>query len=222
MQEAKIYKSQFRGVLSSENWKILSTFNYQKYQEISRKPFGNLLVWNDETLNSNSEITHQITGDCQVLIIPIVGAIDFESKNYKEFITINQLQIFDLEKNDIFKISNPYKNELVNYLHIQFQKNQDLGSNSFQNNFDLSQKNQLIPIFENKFAKGFIGIYNGRKEEIYKLQNSKKNIFAYIISGAFELENRLLEAGDGLSLSDLDTVEFEALSENAILLVLEI
>lgn len=222
MQEVQIYKSHLRGIINSENWKCLSIFNYRSYEEISRKPFGNLMVWNDETLASNSEITHQITTNCQVIIIPIVGAIDFENPNYKEFITINELRIFDLTKNEIFKISNPYKNELVNYLHIQFKKNDDLSSNSIKNNFDLTQNNQLIPILDNKVAKGFIGIYSGRKEEIYKLQNPKKNIFVYTISGAFELQNRLLESGDGLRLSNIEAIEFEALSENAMLLVFEI
>jgi len=85
--------------------------------------------------------------------------------------------------------------------------------NDFQNDFNLSQRNQLIPIFENEKANVFIGIYDGRTEETHTINQNKNGLFTFIIQGAFEFQNRLLESGDALHLLGIETVEFEALSE---------
>jgi quercetin 2,3-dioxygenase len=79
--------------------------------------------------------------------------------------------------------------------------------NNFQQfNFGLTDKNQLIPLFEIAKAFGFIKIYEARKE----------------VNDAFEIENWLLESKEGLSLSGINSLEWEALSKNALLIVLEI
>lgn len=101
-------------------------------------------------------------------------------------------------------------------------KNQFFESDSKLFDFDLTQKNQLISLFETANALGFVGIYEGRKEGLYKLKNPSNGIFVFVINGAFEVENRLLESKDGLRLQQIDNIEWEALSENAILLILEI
>ena len=44
----------------------------------------------------------------------------------------------------------------------------------------------------------------------------------FVIHGAFEVENRLLESRDGLAIWNTDRIELEALSNEAILLLLEI
>jgi len=46
-------------------------------------------------------------------------------------------------------------------------------------------------------------------------------VYVFVIEGAFEVQNRLLHARDGLSLSSATEVEFEALSNDAMLLILE-
>jgi quercetin 2,3-dioxygenase len=46
--------------------------------------------------------------------------------------------------------------------------------------------------------------------------------FIFVIDGVFEVQNRLLHRRDALLLPAPEKLEFEALSEGAILLVLEI
>lgn len=45
---------------------------------------------------------------------------------------------------------------------------------------------------------------------------------AFVLQGTFEVENRLLEAKDGLALWNTANIELEALSNEAILLLLEV
>ena len=84
------------------------------------------------------------------------------------------------------------------------------------------EKNKLISLFKNNTAAAFIAQFDGRKELHYQLKNKQNGIFVYIINGAFEFENRLLESGDALSLKETEDVEWESLSENAMLLLIEI
>ena len=71
-------------------------------------------------------------------------------------------------------------------------------------------------------ACGCIGIYENTKDGKYSLANPEHGIFAFVISGSFEFEHRLIETKDGLSISGITEVTFKALSENAVLLVFEI
>ena len=82
--------------------------------------------------------------------------------------------------------------------------------------------NSLFSILKMKSFHLHFGVFDGRREAEYRLENPENGIFAFVINGAFELENRLLEARDGLALWDTDKLELEALSENAILLLLEV
>jgi len=103
--------------------------------------------------------------------------------------------------------------------------------------FDLQDKNKLHPLFTENMEGpidhpsfcGFIGKYDGRNDGIYQLKAVENKqlangIFVFILSGAFDVQNRFLHARDGLALSDLqdELIEFEALSNDAILLLMEI
>lgn len=212
--EAKIYKSDWRDTTENHNYQCWSTFKN------TDDSFGVLRVFNEEHLSANASISHKVSSDVQIMLIPIMGGIDFEFDNQKGFVHINQLQVFNLRQGQSFKIFNPYEKELVRYFYVQFDSDSEV--DSFQNEFDLSNKNTLISIFKNKNVTAFLGIYDGRAEENFSLSSPENGLFTFIIQGAFEFQNRLLESGDALHLIGNNTIEFESLSENAMLLILEI
>jgi hypothetical protein len=92
------------------------------------------------------------------------------------------------------------------------------------NVFSLEEKNKLVPAFtsSDKTVVGKIGLYGGRQEETVVNQNTANVLFSYVISGAFEVQNRLLEVGDALTLWNAEELEFEALSDGAVVLVMEV
>jgi quercetin 2,3-dioxygenase len=65
-----------------------------------------------------------------------------------------------------------------------------------------------------------IGMFEGRAEGTFQLQ-AEEHVFVYVIEGAFELQDRLVERGDGLLLWNCKHIEYEALSEGAILLIIK-
>nr|WP_276368981.1 hypothetical protein [Chryseolinea sp. H1M3-3] len=67
-----------------------------------------------------------------------------------------------------------------------------------------------------------MGKFSGRHHCTFKTAFCRRHVFAFVLEGAFEFQNRLLEQRDGLSLSNVSELEFEALSNDAILLLFEL
>lgn len=221
---AQIYKSEARGVFQSEKHNCFATFNFENYQDLSRKPFGSLQILNEEILAPHHRISRVIKEETNVIILPLFGGIEFKDNlGNSEFLGIEQIRVITADAEMSFEVFNPYENENVSYLQIDFQKDKQYFENYFQQSeVDLTVRNKLTPLFEVEKAIGFIGLYDGRKEGSYTLKKPENGIFVFVINGAFEVENRLLEAKDGLSMSEVDKIEWEALSENAVLLVFEV
>jgi hypothetical protein len=83
-------------------------------------------------------------------------------------------------------------------------------------------QNSLITLYSHNHFRTHIGRFSGRADSVFNSTIDSRHVFVYVIEGAFEFQNRLLEARDGLGLSNITTSEFEALSNDAILLILEV
>jgi hypothetical protein len=220
---AQIYKSDARGAFNSEKHNRFATFNFDHYQDLSRNAFGSLKILNEVILAPQQSITRFVNSNTNVILLPLFGGIDYRDNfGNEEFLRIEQIRVIAADDDLSLEIFNPYKKENVSYLEIDFQMGRQYFKNYFQQYVvDFTIRNKLNPLFEIERAIGFIGIYDGRKEGFYALKNSSNGVFVFVIYGAFEVENRLLEAKDGLAMNKVGTIEWEALSENAILLVME-
>lgn len=223
--EGQIYLSNARGITNRSTFRSFHTFNHGGYFDESRKAFGNLLVCNDDTLAASNAIITSITKDVEVIIIPVVGSIEVKDKNdIPNTVEAGQAFIVRLKKGEYYQISNPYKDEFVNFLQIWLEKAAIVEDQHQERiSFDLdNNKNKLQRIGENCY----IGKFSGREEGYITIEGRNKGAFAFIIEGAFEFQNRLLEARDSLALWNEDgehlQIEFEALSNDAIVLIVEV
>lgn len=210
------YIADLRGVIEKENYRCFSTFNYKAYQEEHRLPFGMLHVVNDEYLAPGSSQEYSFDEDGVVLLIPILGAVDYQIADVIDFIHTNQLQILKIRRGDSLKISNPYSDYWVNFLKIHIQS-----STLEHQKIDFELK-PIFPIFSSNDLTVHIGIFDTKQEGEYILENKKKGIFVMPLNGAFEFENRLLENRDALCIWNFDKVAYESLPHQGILLVLEV
>jgi quercetin 2,3-dioxygenase len=211
---AIIYKSHLRGCSEDKNQRLLATFNFEGYNNPHRKPFGNLKAFNDEVLAAGYSTTRLLPEDTSCVIIPLTGVIEAGyNGNTTEILPDSGLVIPSGE----ITIKNSYTEDLVNFLYIEVKAPATVVQNF---NFNLGIRNGLHTFPETGNIKGAIGIFDGRQEATYAIP-PKKGLFAFVINGAFEIEGRLMEERDGLALWDIDTIEIEALSENAVVLLLE-
>ncbi|MGG9963888.1 pirin family protein [Ferruginibacter sp. SUN106] len=227
--KAIIHLNDNRGHLENEWMRSLVTFNFGNYKTENREPFGSLQVFNEDTLAAGKSINMLVEENTEVLIVPLTGTIFFKDHTGNEtYINPGQVQLFAAVKQSSYQIINPYENEeLVNFLQVWLYKSETVFIPKMQLfNFDLSQKNQLHTVITasdlNQQAYTFIGKYDGRQKGIYSLQNKNNGIYCFVIEGAFEIQDRLLHAKDGLAIWDTDEIDFEALSNGAIVLLFEI
>lgn len=231
--KAKIYLAEERGHTETEWYRSYNTFWFGDYRPASKIPFGHLYLCNDDVLAGGRSLKLNVEKDSDIILLPTVGAVQYkDSLGNESIIAAGEAQISSLPGNSGFEISNPYETELVNYLQLWIEKPLTSSPGLQQCSFDLDKnKNILMDLFtapqnagigHTSISKICLGKFMGREEAVYKSSYKPNGIFVFVIEGAFEVCNRLMETRDGLAIWNTDSVEMEALSNNALVLVLEI
>jgi redox-sensitive bicupin YhaK (pirin superfamily) len=218
---AKIYKAYKRGLTESSRQRLHAIFNFEKFQDESRLPFGGLKVFNEETLAPDHYIARQTEADTLTLLIPLTGALKYSHRaEAGNTIVPGEVAIITSPEVEL-TLTNPYEDGLINYLYITFDAYSPLAETQTAT-VNLEERNTLHQFINRDNIYGYMAIFDGRKETIYKMKDPANGLFLFVINGAFEVQGRLLEERDGLALWDTDEVDMEALSENAIILVFEV
>lgn len=218
---AKIYKAQQRGLAQCSQKRLYATFNFEDYNENSRLPFGSLNVLNEETLAPNHTLIRELQNNTSILLIPLTGALQYNlGTNVSVTIVPGEIAFIPAAANAV-TLTNPYEDGLINYLYLTF-KDAEFLQDTHVRTVNLEERNVLHEFISKDSIRGFMAIFDGRREAIYKLKKPANGLFFFVINGAFEVQGRLLEERDGLALWDTNEADMEALSENAIILVFEV
>lgn len=223
--EAKIFLSAQRGKTELSWFRSFHSFNFGSFQDPNKEHIGKLRVFNDNTLAAGCGMKMQVERPTEVLILPLVGGIEFKnSAGYHDFLEAGKVQVLSAEAGMEYEVLNPYENELINYLEIWVEQENAIVASTTSATIDLKKNNELLHVFSSiqQNAFGYFGKYDGREEGVYEVKNAGNCLYVFVIEGAFEVDNKLMEARDGLAIWNADEIEFEALSNDAMLLVFEI
>ncbi|QJD81125.1 pirin family protein [Spirosoma rhododendri] len=223
--QAQIYLADQRGHSQTPTLRSFHTFNFGSYQADSRAPFGALQLLNDDSLLAGATLSLTVEQPTDVLLLPINGGLEYRSDAGSGFLEPGQSGRLSLRPGMSYTVSNPYEVETIDLLQIWLRRPDESVSVGFADTtFDLSQKNTLLPCLPmSADSRAFIGRYDGRAEDTLSV-TPEQGVFVFVVQGVFEVQNRLLHERDGLSLLAIqgNTVEFEALSNDAILLLIVI
>jgi hypothetical protein len=227
--KGKIFLADQRGCSETDWFRSYNTFHFGAYRQEHKTPFGPLYVLNDDTLAGGKSLAMELEEDTLVLLLPVVGAISItDPKGNTEYIEAGQCRFYYAESPAILTIRNPLDHDLVNFLQLWIrQPAASAGIPQQKVSFDIETgKNQLIELGPQANGGGqyhaYIGKFSGREETAYRLQHPGNGVFVFVIEGAFEVNYRLLHARDGLALWDTGSIELEALSNEAIILLMEL
>lgn len=234
---AQIYLAEQRGQLQTDAVQRRLTFNFGSYSAEGREPFGPLLLLNDETLLAGASLSMRVEQPAMVILLPIVGGLEYSRNEVTGFLEPGQAGVLSLAAGTTYSLRNPYDTEVINCLQIWLENPAiDASPALSQQAFDLSTPDTLLP-FLNETSNntnqsdrfwGFIGRYEGRQEGTYALQSAgsgqSRRVFVFVLQGVFEVANRLLHERDGLALTytSAGEVEFEALSNDALLILIDL
>ncbi len=216
----KIFLADERGKSENSTRQLFSTFNFREYQHEYKTPFGRLHTFNDVTLAAAATVMQSATLTGVLLILPITGSAIFNQTTIEP----GQVLAVPVAPGFAYRLTNPYPADWINLLWIEIVGENLPQADAQLFNFDLEHTaNTLSPaITGDKLPINLhIGRFDGRREALYHVKPDNQ-LFAFVLGGAFELQNRLLHERDGLALWSTDTVEPEALSNDAVLLLLEL
>ncbi|MCB2377975.1 hypothetical protein LGH70_10310 [Hymenobacter sp. BT635] len=220
----RIYLADQRGLTETSRFRRHSTFNFDGYQQEFKEPFGRLRALNEETLAGGHRLELTAETASLVLVLPIIGAVGVAGGSTVATVQVEEAQLLHLPAQSVISFTNLYETELISFLHIwltaaDFPAPPQLFSFDFQ-----ALENNLAVIVSAAAQAGIalsLGRFAGRQEAVYSPQNAEAHLFAFVLAGAFEVEGRLLHEKDGLALWQAAAVELEALSNDALVLVLE-
>lgn len=217
--EARIFLADQRGCSETPFLRSYHAFNFGAYRHDGREPFGNLYLLNDDTLRAGASLSLTVEEPSEVLLLPVTGGLEYASEVGRGFLEPGQVGVLSLTGGMTYTVGNPYEKECIQVLQIARSRPVGEGQPGFTGvNFDLETKNTLLPLTD----AAFIGRFDGRAEGVFPVQSAAfGRLFVFVLSGVFEVVNRLLHAGDGLALHfpSGGEVDFEALSNDALLLL---
>lgn len=225
----KIFLAAQRGLLETTSFRRYCTFRFGTYIDEHKAPFGSLLAVNEETLAGGQAVAFPTATAACVLVLPLLGAVRVgTSAADAEWVEVEQLWVATVPAGGTLHVQNPYDTDLVSCLHVWVGVEAGRAPSSSQTlAFEAAHlTNQFLELLPGPGGtlpcRVSLGRFAGRVEAEYHLRQPGAGFFAFVLAGAFELAGRLLHANDGLALWDTPTVEVEALSNDALLLVLEV
>ncbi|MCI1186583.1 hypothetical protein MON38_04075 [Hymenobacter sp. DH14] len=228
----KIFLAEERGLAESEQFRRFSTFSFGGFAHPHKGPFGRLFGLNEETLAGGHTVDFVVAEAAQVLLLPITGGVAasvFSSADAPETLAeAGETLLLPLAAGSTLRLRNLFSGELVSFLHLWLRADAaaPISPAAHPVGFDFEQlENRLLPLrpeTPNEPVLTSLGRFAGRHEAVYSLHNPAASVFVFVLAGAFEVESRLLHEKDGLALWDVATIELEALSNDALLLVLEL
>lgn len=209
---SRIYKADF-GSWTRENQSAVSRIISDEGHA------GHLKAVTEVILDENGHCDWAIPESSTLIVLTLYGKIQING--FREVLSPEEVFTLKSKEKTRVRITNGLSSEKTDFLMIQLQSEQPENA-FFTEGLYIGKRNTLFPVSEKLEFPNFIGLYEGRKEEAYPLQRPEKIVFGMVINGAFEFQNRLLETRDAIVLHGVETLEFEALSENALVVFFEI
>lgn len=222
MQQAKIFLAEERGVTETDCFRSYNTFNFGNFYNEHKTPAEKLYVCNDETLAGGKNFLLTVEEDTLLVLLPVVGSVNF-IKTESAAIPVNSGEVFCvfLKAGEQFELVNPYPNELINFLQLWIKTDEDNNLLTHLHSFNINAyKNTAINI--NLPLPFNIVKLDGRKEITYTPVKENSCVFAFAVQGAFETEGILMHPRDGVAFWNYKQIEMEALSNDAIMFLLEL
>lgn len=222
----KIFLADQRGLTETAQFRRYSTLSFQGYTDAHKGPVGRLRALNDELLAGGQQVSFRAETAALLLVLPITGEVRVSGPLAgSQLVDVGEVLLLPVAAGAEISFRNPYAADVISLLHLWLDAAPTAATAPQRFTFTAEAlENQLAAVVPAAGGPGFglhLGRFGGRQEAVYQLPAGAQ-LLAFVVAGAFELEGRLLHEKDALALWDTDAVELEALSNDALVLVLEL
>lgn len=171
----------------------------------------------------------QLNNRFTYLVLPTQGAVNCITIVDQTTVTAGQACVISAGNTSELVLENPFKDYLVSVLVITVVNSNPADMAGVYTYSDVNKHmDALVPVlpdpgpYNKNILAVALGLFAGRGEAIYApVQNIPTATTVFVLQGAFEVDGRLLHQGDTLVVWDALHMEMEALSNRAMLLLLE-
>ncbi|HAR73308.1 MAG TPA: hypothetical protein DCR77_07870 [Flavobacteriaceae bacterium] len=174
----------------------------------------------DVAVNGQGTYQKVIKESGYLILLPLMNNIRLNMNGFNWKIEVNQSFIYYLEKGTIIDIEGEYSND-YSYFYSLFLVKEKQQIAKMIVPIDFERENRLEKIIRHDLFNVFLGKFDLRRESEIPMKKVERNWLVISLTGIFEIHNRLIESRDLLEIKSDEHIEFESLSENSLLMVID-
>lgn len=174
----------------------------------------------DVAVNGQGTYQKVIKESGYLILLPLMNNIHLNMNGFNWKIEVNQSFIYYLEKGTIIDIEGEYSND-YSYFYSLFLVKEKQQIAKMIVPIDFERENRLEKIIRHDLFNVFLGKFDLRRESEIPMKKVERNWLVISLTGIFEIHNRLIESRDLLEIKSDEHIEFESLSENSLLMVID-
>lgn len=235
MGNTVLHKADTRG-LADHGWlRSHHTFSFAHYHHPERMRFGALRVLNDDTVAAGMGFGTHPHDNMEIISIPLEG--DLEHKDSMGNVTVirnGDIQVMSAGTGIRHSEFNKNKDSQVKFLQIWvFPKQRNVTPRYDQISLDPADRvNQLQQILSpspddagvwiHQDAWFHLGRFDEGKGVGYRVHKAGNGVYAFVLSGSFQVNGIALDARDGLGIWDTDKFDLAAVTPGSEILLMEV
>lgn len=235
MAKSILHKANTRGNADHGWLNSRQTFSFAGYYNPERMGFGALRVLNDDVVAPGRGFGTHPHDNMEIISIPLEGDLEHKDNlGNTEVIRQGDVQVMSAGTGVFHSEYNKNSDREVKFLQIWLFPNKlNVKPRYDQITLKLEERqNQLQQIISphpagsgtwiHQDAWFHMGILEKGKQLTYDLKQPGNGIYLFVIKGSFTVDGQLLDARDGLGISDVNKVDITSNEDNAELLIMEV
>lgn len=235
MTNTVLHKANSRGHANHGWLNSFHTFSFANYYNPERVHFGMLRVLNDDTVQAGQGFGTHPHNDMEIVSIPLEG--DLEHKDSMGNVTVikhGDVQVMSAGTGVYHSEYNHNKDRLVKFLQIWvFPNKKGVNPRYDQITLDVNERRnkfqQVVSpnaddegVWVHQDAWFHLGQFDKDFSLNYDIKKKGNGVYAFVLSGEFEVNGQKLEARDGFGMWELDSFNVKALTQDAEILLMEV
>ena len=196
-----LHKAETRGHANYGWLDTYYTFSFANYYNPERVHFGALRVINDDTIAGGMGFSKHPHRDMEIISIPIEGDLRHgDSMGNQGIISKGEIQVMSAGTG-----------------YAQMEIASETKPNDFQQIVSPNPDDAGLWIHQNAWFN--LANFTAGNAKEYRLHNASNGVYVFVISGQAKIGDQVLDARDGLGITETEVFTLEATTDSQILLM---
>jgi len=235
MADSVLHKAETRGDANHGWLQSKHTFSFADYQDPQREHFGVLRVLNDDQVAPGMGFGRHPHNNMEIISIPLEGDLEHkDSMGNVAVIRHGDIQVMSAGTGITHSEYNKNKDQPVKFLQIWVFPNQrNVEPRYDQITLDVNDRHnklqQIISpdpkdegVWIHQYAWFHLGRFDQGFEADYTIKKKGNGVYAFILKGDVTIEGQALKDRDGFGIWNTDKINFQANSQDAEVLLMEV